>query len=63
MEDGTMIFKFPYTSLHHIVFQRVDEYKLIRMHGNPYVMLFYELADFSKLPPKMAGPVEGANGV
>jgi hypothetical protein len=63
VENGTMILKFLYTALHHIVFGRVDDYKLIRMHGNSNVMLFNELADFSELPPKMAGPVNGANGV
>jgi hypothetical protein len=63
VENGTMILKFPYTALHHIVFLRVDDYKLIRMHGNSNVMLFYELADFSKLPPEMTCPVKGANGV
>jgi hypothetical protein len=33
------------------------------MHGDSYFMLFNEVADFSELPPKMAGPVEGTNGV
>jgi hypothetical protein len=63
IEEGTMIFKFPDTSIHHILFQCVDEDKLIGMHGNPYAMLSYELADLSKLSAKMAGPVEGTHGV
>jgi hypothetical protein len=33
------------------------------MHGNSYVVLFYEIANFSELPPEMTGPVEGANGM
>jgi hypothetical protein len=63
VEDVTVIFQFPHTALYHIVFQRVDEDKLIRMHGDPYVMLFYELTDFFKLLPEVASPVETAYGV
>jgi hypothetical protein len=63
VENGTMIFKLLYTSLHHILFQGINDYKLVRMHRNSYVVLFYKITDFSEFPPKMTGPVIVTNGM